>query len=54
LDEPVAGAEHWDNELCWTDEDGVPLLGAMADGAELVTAAFHRDAEITESDRRKS
>lgn len=54
MDDAVAGAEHWDNELCWTAEDGVPLLGAMAGGAELVAAAFHNDADIIESDRRKS
>lgn len=47
MNEPVPGAEHWDNELWWTAEDGVPILGALAGGVQLVAAAFHMDAEVT-------
>jgi len=49
MDRHVEGAEEWDNEVCWTPEDGEfidfdhpPTLG------DRIRAAFHQDAQIVE------
>ncbi|MEX1142869.1 MAG: hypothetical protein WD399_07590 [Thermoleophilaceae bacterium] len=49
MDRHVDGAEDWDNEVCWTPEDGAlmefdepPTLG------DRTRAAFYDDAQIVE------
>lgn len=44
MDDLVAGAEEWDNEVCWTSDDA-----ATAD--QRIAAVFYEDAEIIETPR---
>jgi hypothetical protein len=43
MDEHVDGAEEWDNELCWTPEDGAFFPGSAK---QQVAAVFYADVEI--------
>lgn len=50
MDEPVIGAEQWDNELCWTADDAP----SESIGNEFAAAAaFHRDAELLDPGRHR-
>ena len=49
MDEFVPGAEEWDNELYWTQEDAEFAAVAGATAEQRIAAAFHEDAEIIES-----
>jgi|GEM_PF-1994302 len=42
----VSGAEGWDNEVCWTPEEGEAITGPEATAEQQIAAAFHADAEI--------
>lgn len=46
MDEHVHGAEEWNNELCWTADDGALYRGSAA---EQIARAFYADAEIINS-----
>lgn len=48
MDDFVPGAEEWDNELCWTDEDGAFFAEPGAPAERGIAAAFHDDAEVIE------
>jgi len=48
MDEFVPGAEEWDNELCWTDEDAAFFAEPGAPEERWVAAAFHEDVEVIE------
>lgn len=48
MDDFVPGAEEWDNELCWTDEDGAFFAEPGAPAERWIAAAFHDDAEVIE------
>jgi hypothetical protein len=43
MDEYIPGAEEWENELCWTADDGALYPGPEA---ERIARAFYADAEI--------
>lgn len=43
MDEPIPGAEEWDNELCWSADDAALYPGAAP---ERIAAAFYAGAEI--------
>jgi len=40
MDEPLSGAEEWDNEVCWTSDD-------IETADQTVAAVFYEDVEIT-------
>jgi hypothetical protein len=40
MDEPLPGAEEWDNEVCWTSDD-------IEAADQTVAAVFYEDVEIT-------
>ncbi len=44
MDKHVYGAEEWDNELCWTADDGALYPGPEA---ERIARAFYADVEVT-------
>ncbi len=46
MDLLVSGAEGWDNEVCWTPEEGEAIAGPGATAEQQIAAAFHADAEI--------
>lgn len=46
MDRHVAGAEEWDNELCWTPDDATGDL----DGLQGFPAVFYADAEKAATD----
>jgi hypothetical protein len=43
MHEHVPGAEEWDNELCWTADDGALYAGSER---QRIAGAFYADAEI--------
>lgn len=51
MDEFVPGAEAWDNELCWTQEDGDFSAEADTTAEQRIAAAFHEDAGIIDNPR---
>lgn len=40
MDEPLPGAEEWDNEVCWTSDD-------IEAADQTVAVVFYEDVEIT-------
>ncbi|HET7444545.1 MAG TPA: hypothetical protein VFJ57_07800 [Solirubrobacterales bacterium] len=46
MDDFVPGAEEWDNEVCWTLEDGDFFADPDATAEQRIAAAFHDDAEV--------
>jgi hypothetical protein len=45
MDEPIPGAEEWDNAICWSGDDAAQYPGAPA---EQIATAFHVDVAMTD------
>lgn len=46
MDLLVPGAEEWNNEVCWTPEEGEAITGQGATSRQKIVAAFYADVEM--------